>query len=134
MLVSAREQFLDEVMGVVRLSPPAVRLVVDPFITLAGRRHNDIQEQLGVIVRLFRADHAPHCRQDHQLVLEREGGPLLNHALKCVGHDCNEHVQECDPRNDDSYDEKCVAQCWTRMLLKAGRVILSNHEVELIES
>ena len=74
------------------LAPPIVRLAVDTLIRVAAYWHYNVQEYFFVILIFFGAGHALHCSEDHELVLEGEGGPLLDHFFKRVRHDCNQHV------------------------------------------
>ena len=87
---------LDQAVSVEDFSAPIFITVCATLIFNAGHRLNHIKENFGVVNRLVGADNVLHAGQDHELVFEGEGGPLLDHSVKSVAHDRDQHVQHCD--------------------------------------
>ena len=90
---------LDQVVRVVDLSTPVLRgrvNVDDSIAFTALNRLDDVKEDFGVVEGVVSPDDVLEAGENHELILEREGRPLLNHPVEGIAHDGDKHVQECD--------------------------------------
>ena len=88
-------------MRVVYLTTPVIGRAIDSSVVLVVLlRLNDVEEEFGKIALViddasFR--HYIHVfSQNHESVLQREGRLLIDHLVKSVGHDRDEHVEDGD--------------------------------------
>ena len=66
---------------------------------------NNVQENLGVIKGPVRSDDILHAGEDHELVFQAEGGPLLDHTIESVAHDRDQHIQERNLHDESRHYE-----------------------------
>ena len=105
---------LNQMLKVVQFASPRV-IIASPFLTISGDGWLDhVNEHIWIVLqclaRLSGLDQTSICCQDHNLVLETVCWTLVNDSVKCIAHDCDQHVKERDVRDDCRSNEKNVAE------------------------
>ena len=127
---------LDQVVRVVDLSTPVLRGRVNVDDSIAFTALNgldDVKEDFGVVEGVVSPDDVLEAGENHELILEREGRPLLNHPVEGIAHDGDKHVQECDLHDKRREEEQEEAESGVGMALEAAHAELSEHQKILAE-
>ena len=135
LLAIFRKLLNDKVLKEVEFASPDATLFTSGFFdsTFGAHLFYHVNEH----VRVFRgtlswADNAPHLGKHHYLVLKRIGRAKVYDAIIGVAHDCNEHVEERDMRDDCCNEEESVDNLIINMHVIGLCIFGTQHDIKLV--
>ena len=86
-----------------------------------------------ILIATHDVDDALHFGHQLEFILQRVRGFLRDHSIKGIPHNCDQHVQEGDLRDDRGAQEDQIAEREIHMVLEAFQAEITQHEHVLVK-
>ena len=125
----------NQMLQVVQFASPGV-IIASTLLTITGDGWlYHVNEHFWIVLpwlALPGLDQTPISCQNHDLVLETVRWTLVNDSVKCIAHDCDQHVEERNVRDYCRCNEKNVAERCESMIFETIYLSCAKHQLELI--